>query len=364
MFTTRLLFLATLITAPLFADSNLDKLLPVRGFAIAAPTPDRLDDFIDFMESSLAPNQVNTLVLRVDYNFDYKSHPELKSTNPLSKIDTQRIATTAEKLGIEIIPQFNMLGHQSWQSKLGNLLKVYPEFDETPGIQLPPEGSYEWPNKDGLYCKSYCPLHPEVHTIVFALVDELMDAFNASSFHAGMDEVFYIGDKDCPRCSGKNKAELFAGEVTKIRNHLTQKNRKLWIWGDRLLDGKTTGMGEWEASTNNTHTAVDMIPKDVVICDWHYDRAEPTAAYIAMKGLPVITCPWNKSEIAEQQLSQTLLLKNHANPTISNQMLGIMHTVWSPAGSFLDKFNAVRDGEEASGDVECYIQLFQSINEL
>ena len=104
-----------------------------------------------------------------------------------------------------------------------------------------------------------------------------------------MDEVFYIGDDKCPRCAGRDKAELYAGEVTLIRNHLALKNRQLWIWGDRLLDGKTTGFGMWEASMNNTGRAIDLIPKDVVVCDWHYDRADKSAVYFAMKGFRVIT---------------------------------------------------------------------------
>lgn len=362
MFTTRIILLVALITTPLFSENKLNALLPVRGFAIAAPTPDRLDDFISFMETSLGPNQVNTLVLRVDYNFEYESHPELRSPNPLTKANVKRLADTATELGINIIPQFNLLGHQSWHSKLGNLLTVYPEFDETPGVEL--SEKYEWPNEDGLYCKSYCPLHPEVHNIVFELVDELMEAFGATTFHAGMDEVFFIGHSDCPRCSGKNTAELFANEVTLIRNHLNQSNQTLWIWGDRLLDGITTGLGEWEASINNTHTAIDLIPKDVVICDWHYNNAEPTAAFFAMHGLQVITCPWNNGEVAKQQLTQTLLLRDHANSTLSNRMLGMMQTIWSPAGSFLDHLNSSSSENEKREDVDCYIKLYQSINEL
>ena len=40
------------------------------------------------------------------------------------------------------------------------------------------------------------------------------------------------------------------------------------------------------AATNQTYKveAVDLIPKDVFICDWHYERADPTAAYFALKG--------------------------------------------------------------------------------
>ena len=53
--------------APLIAQSKLDTLLPVRGFSIAAPKPENLDEFITYIEKELAPRQVNTLLLRVDY---------------------------------------------------------------------------------------------------------------------------------------------------------------------------------------------------------------------------------------------------------------------------------------------------------
>jgi hypothetical protein len=39
---------------------------------------------------------------------------------------------------------------------------------------------YEWPNTDGLYCKSYCPLHPDVHKIVFGLIDEICTVFETN----------------------------------------------------------------------------------------------------------------------------------------------------------------------------------------
>src|SRR5690606_24394606 len=100
------------------------------------------------------------------------------------------LVNICKKHNIELIPQINLLGHQSWASEVTKLLEVYPQFDETPGVIMPEK--YEWPNADGLYCKSYCPLHPEVHGVVFDLVDEIIEVFEAKSFHAGMDEVFYI----------------------------------------------------------------------------------------------------------------------------------------------------------------------------
>ncbi|WP_255157900.1 hypothetical protein [Siphonobacter sp. BAB-5385] len=64
---------------------SLDTLLPVRGFCIAAPLPNRLDEFIRFIDTELAPRKVNTLVLRVDYNYQFKTHPELRDSVALSK---------------------------------------------------------------------------------------------------------------------------------------------------------------------------------------------------------------------------------------------------------------------------------------
>lgn len=331
------------------------------GFSIAAPKPDGLERFLQFVQNDLAPNGVNTLLLRVDYNYEFTSHPELRNKVALSNDQVKKIVATCKALGIQLVPQINLLGHQSWASTLENLLKVYPEFDETPAVELPAE--YKWPNDDGLYCKSYCPLHPEVHAVVFDLVDEIMTAFEAKAFHAGMDEVFYIGDDNCPRCSGRDKAELFAGEVTKIRNHLAKEGRELWIWGDRLLDGATTGLGMWEASMNNTHRAIDLIPKDVVICDWHYDRAEPTAAYFAMKGFQVITCPWNKPQVAIDQYEQMNAFKESVNPTLGKRYLGMMQTIWTSSDNFLDLYDGTKEGNEKQmGQVQTFKELNQLIS--
>jgi hypothetical protein len=318
------------------AQNSLDNVYPVRGFCIAAPSSERLDEFLRFMDEELVPREVNTLVLRVDYNYKFQSHPELRDEEALSRSEVKKLVKACNKAHIRLIPQINLLGHQSWAGKVNNLLRVYPQFDETPHVKMPEK--YVWPNEDGLYCKSYCPLHPEVHQVVFDLVDEICDAFESDAFHAGMDEVFYLGHDSCIRCGGRDKAELFAGEVRLIRDHLAQKNRQLWIWGDRLIDGKTTGMGMWEASFNNTARAVDMIPRDVMICDWHYERADLTPVYFAMKGLDVVTCPWRMPDIARTQVDDMARFRQQSTPEMKDHFRGMMQTVWSDAGSFLDEY--------------------------
>jgi hypothetical protein len=197
-----------------------------------------------------------------------------------------------------------------------------------------------------------------VHAVVFDLMDELCEVFECTAFHAGMDEVFYLGEEKCPRCSGYDPAELFAGEIRKIRDHLAGKNRELWIWGDRLIDGKTTGIGMWEASFNNTYRAIDLIPKDVFICDWHYERPEPTAVYFAAKGFRVAACPWKNPETGVQQVKDMISFRRFATPEMKDRYCGVIQTVWSDAGSFMAEVKA-RKSQEKEGQGICFKRVFE-----
>ena len=346
-----------LLGLSLFLTNHASEPPEVIGLCIAAPESDRLDQFLSFMENDLAPGGINTLVLRVDYNYKYESYPNLRDEGALSKKQVKRMVQTAQKHGIRLIPQINLLGHQSWHSTMTGLLREFPEFDENPSVTLPEE--YEWPNEDGLYCKSYCPLHPDVHNVVFALVDEILEVFEADAFHAGMDEVFFIGEDECPRCSEKDKAQLFAGEVNLIRDHLASDGRELWIWGDRLLDGHTTGLGIWEASGNDTHESIDLINKEVVICDWHYERADPTAAIFALKGFRVITCPWRSPEVTREQLQMMESFRANSVDGVKDRYFGFMQTVWSPASSFLDQYYDEDPETRKEGQVGSFNEIIQ-----
>lgn len=335
IFSAKSIFAANLSSEASPVRAKLDSLLLVRGFCIALPTPDRMDEFINFIETELAPRAVNTLVLRVEYNYKWKSRPELIDTLALSKREIKRLLKVCEKHNIKMIPLIDLLGHQSGRGGLNKLLSTYPQFEETP-LELSNDPARLPMN--GFNMRSYCPNHPEVHNVVFDVVDEICDVFNSDTFHAGMDEVFDIGNDRCPRCAGKDKAELFAQEVWTIRNHLASKGRKMWLWGDRLLDGRTIGLGRWEGSYNNTHRAIDMIPKDVTVCDWHYERADVTAALFAMKGIDVMTCPWRNPQAAVLQVEDMVRFRKNTAKVMQPRFKGVMHTVWSNVGTFLDGF--------------------------
>jgi hypothetical protein len=349
-------------SAPLQQLQAVNDTLPIRGFEIAAPRPSGVDSFVTFIKKELVPRNVNTLVLRVDYHYQFKSHPELIDSFPLSQKDVKKMVRVCRQSGIHLIPQINLLGHQSWSNHTGKLLMAYPQFDETPWVQM--RAKYEWPNADDLYCKSYCPLAPGLHKILFDVIDEICDVFETDAFHAGMDEVFYIGEEKCPRCGGHDPAQLFADEVWRIRNHLAEKGKQLWIWGDRLLDGKTTGLGEWEASMNNTYRAIDMIPKDVMICDWHYERPDQTAVYFAMKGLNVISCPFKNAEAGEAQVQDMYKFRKSSTSEMRDRFRGVIQTIWTRNDLFLKEFygedsSRISDKNTSS---DCFRKVFEAIN--
>lgn len=211
---------------------------------------------------------INAIIGEITYGYQYESHPELRTGGASNAEQIKKLVAECRKHKVRLIPQFQCLGHQSWSKNTAPLLTKYPEFDETPG---------KYPNNEDIYCRSWCPLHPQVNKIVFELMDELIEVFEADGMHVGLDEVFLIGDEDCPRCKGKGKAELLVKAINDYHKYLVGKHKiEMLMWGDRLIDASKYNFGKWEASANDTARAIDMIPKDIIICDWHY---EPRKAY-------------------------------------------------------------------------------------
>ncbi len=271
---------------------------------------------------ALAAAGVNVVIAEVNYGFAFESHPELRNGSVLTREQAQHLAAACHARGIRLIPGFNCLGHQSWSRQTFPLLTRYPEFDETPG---------KFPNNEGIYCRSWCPQNPDVAGVVFPLLDELASAFDADALHVGMDEVFLIGSELCPRCKGGDPARLFSRAVNDLHRHVVgERGLEMLMWADRLLDGRVLGYGKWEASLNGTHSAVDTIPKDIILCDWHYELpaeypGRPTEygsiPFLLQKGFRVWPGGWKNAQAAETLAREALQHR-------SDRMLGTLCTTW------------------------------------
>jgi glycosyl hydrolase family 20 len=267
---------------------------------------------------ALAKLGVNALILEINYGFEFQSHPEIRAGNAMTFEQAKGLAQLCRANGIRPIPCLNCLGHQSWSTHTGALLASHPELDETPG---------KYPDNKGIYCRSWCPLNPQTNAIVFPLIDELIAAFDADAFHVGMDEVFIVGSDDCPLCRGKDHAALFAKQVNDLHEHLVKQRKvEMLMWGDRLLDSKAMGYGEWEAAKNGTAGAVDLIPKDIVLCDWHYEKQSEykSVPFLLDKGFRVWPAGWHKIDAVEQLMDFSLAQNNP-------RMVGYLSTTWGKA---------------------------------
>jgi hypothetical protein len=266
---------------------------------------------------TLAKMGINVLILEVNYGFAYQSHPELRAgQTPITRDGARKLVTTCRAHGIRLIPQFSCLGHQSWSKRTFPLLTKYPELDLT-------TGAFE--GNEGLYCREWDPLNPRVYEIVFPMLDELLDAFDADALHVGMDEVFLIGSEHSPSTKGKDPAKVFAKAVNDLYAHLVKdKGVEMLMWGDRLIDSKVYEYGRWEASDYGTAAAVDMIPKDIIICDWHYGQRDsyPSVPMFLEKGFRVLPAGWNKVEATQALIRYSAALD-------SPKMLGHLFTTWS-----------------------------------
>ncbi len=328
--------------------------LPVRGLHLGLGGGRSLEPLEAFVRQVLPSEGVNLLVAEVNYNYAYSSYPQVSGPNSLTESDLRGLATACRDAGVELVPQINCLGHQSWAGRSHGLLRAFPEFDETPWI---PQDA----DRDVLYCRSYCPNHPDVHEVLFALIDELSEVCDARRFHVGMDEVFLIGEERCARCSGQAPAELFAREVTLLHDHLTDRGLQMWMWGDRLLDAERWGTGKWEGSANGTWPAVDAVPRDIVICDWHYERAFPTPRFFAEQGFSVVASPWQKADVALEELATVRQMRLE-----DERALGVLQTTWCGWEKFVGAYQEELPAEDAgsrnaNGAARCFKELFAAL---
>src|SRR5512133_1807091 len=109
-----------------------------------------------------------------------------------------------------------------------------------------------------------------------------------------------------------------------------------------------------------------MIPKDVVICDWHYERPDQTPVYFAMKGFRVITCTGGKPEAAVVQTEDMARFRKYATKEMNPRYYGMMQTVWSFTDQFIDSFYGKKPsgGERRSNSSDAFKAMFTRMDEL
>jgi Glycosyl hydrolase family 20, catalytic domain len=329
------LLLATLVVAVARAEVPPTAEHPWRALHVINYTSDAALQKLADQLPKLAQLGINCLILEVDYSFAFESHPELRQGDkPITKEEARTFVKACQKNGIDLVPQFQCLGHQSWKEHTSPLLTKHPELDLTPGA---------FPENKGIYCREWDPLNPKTNEVVFPLIDELIDAFDAKAFHVGMDEVFLLASDKAPSTQGHDPADIFAKAVNDLHEHIVGKRGlTMLMWADRLIDGKQLNMGEWEASKVGTAAAIDKIPKDIILCPWHYELRKQYESLPMMmdKGFRILPASWKNTDA-------TLALIRDAQAHQKDGLLvGHIFTTWSQKRGDWAEFEPLTKGLE------------------
>ena len=310
--------------------------MKIFGYHFRAENEQGLIDDVEGAIKHLAPLGLTHLIIEINNSFIFEGHPEISASN----ITAETLSNCCEKLrkaNIEPIPLYNCIGHQGW-NKRNSLLKAYHEFDETPDIpdenliaKVHERVGYKWLST---YTPAWCCNEPKIYDVVLPAIQELVNATKCKTVHLGMDEIFLFGQ--CERCKGLDPADLFSNSLIKFYEHFKQKGINVMIWGDRLLnatkllgeDGAHRARYEKDFENVGTSKCIDKLPKDIIICDWHYRLEEnyPSALELLSHGYTVWPSCWFDEDAAEAFWNSSLKAATELNR--KDLLPGMLVTGW------------------------------------
>jgi hypothetical protein len=99
-----------------------------------------------------------------------------------------------------------------------------------------------------------------------------------------------------------------------------------------------------------------------MICDWHYNKAVPTAALFATEGFNVVSSPWRKINVATGQLELIRSVRANAGEVIAARMQGVLQTTWCDMGAFVKAYYGEDTSSvEAREAANCFKALFRAV---
>jgi hypothetical protein len=193
----------------------------------------------------------NTLVLALADGVRLSTMEKIARDDAWTKDEFSNIVAFARENGIDIVPEVKLLSHQD---------KLFK--DKYPSLMF---------NKS-----TNDPRKEETYAVILPIIDEVIALIKPKAFHTGHDEVVWHnpwsqkkwlnpGEKMLP-------PELFLKDIERLHAHLKKRGVETWMWGDMLISPEEfpTMLDKHLHGAYGYATLRNKIPKDIVICDWHY----------------------------------------------------------------------------------------------
>lgn len=269
--------------------------------------PDALYQLID----SAVDSSFNFLCLELENGVQYDGIAEISAEWAWPKQTIRELVCRVKKAGLEIIPLVPLFSHVNY------ILEHYPQYRE-PGSKV------------------YCPQSEVLKDLVFPLLNEVIELFQPRWLHIGHDEILSHYDArkrhsvfSCEKCCEKLPHELLAAEITALRNYLAERNVGCWMWADSQLAPENftnkafAQSGCYGGAPDYFDKAISLLPKDIFMCDWHYEPARefPTVDYLQSMGFDTLACPLYPVN--------SFTFGRYANATSTKHFMGMMATSWN-----------------------------------
>ncbi len=270
-------------------------------FAIQAVTVPEIKNLISLSRFG----HYNTLILQLADGVRLKTMERIARDDAWSIQDIAGVTRFARENGFEIVPEVKFLTHQE------KLLKdKYPElmFNRV----------------------TYDPRNEKVYTVVLPMIDEIVDIIQPKAIHIGHDEAGGFNQANKEQRLEKNEEmlppKLFVTDVKRLHAYLKKCRVETWMWGDMLMapDEFPSMDTRYGFHGSNSYAKIrGQIPRDIVICDWHYvdNQTEfPSALQFLKEGHRVIGATWKHAETI-RNFSKYL-------STLSSDSEGMIATTW------------------------------------
>ncbi len=257
----------------------------------------------------------------------YDVSPSLSWDNAFTKTEMRSLVKLAQGWGMEVVPMINHLGHAA-QSRVS--MGRHTVLNQNPRMQLlfEPDG---W---------TWCTTSSTARKLLSDVRSELMELCgDGEYFHLGFDEAYSFAT--CPNCRKHEPYKLLAEYINYLSDDLAKYGRRGIIWHDELISCNDFSPEERKnmvanGQSHNTHPALDLIDRRVVIADWQYNYgtdANPSTEYFIKKGFDVLCCPWDNPAN----------VKALCNSTRNTGAFGIMMTTWDHLPAFISRMTRFGD---------------------
>lgn len=206
--------------------------------------------------------RINYLYLYFEWNYSFESVKGLSNPFYANRADMEYIIAFAKARNVEIVPQFNFLGHSSFLSTKEKFAPVLEAKQK---------------NAPLVQSADICIGDEKNYQFIQTLIDEICEVFPSPVIHIGGDEVAHMGL--CEACAPEKEKYgvlgMYLKHFKRLSDYMKAKGKKIGLWGDILLmlcEGSPFWTGrDVEPQFAEQNLALLYEFKDnLIIYDWWY----------------------------------------------------------------------------------------------